>query len=268
MTSLFKNKFLIFQASLRLYLNLFMCLHLVGFITIFIVPKFLRGVKQQQQQSTKQPVDHHTQKLSNGLQHTTESIIVQNGIGHKTEDDYDCDNNKNNKQNNEQQKLIGIENDAHEPDINKLTKNDVKKSISLTNNFMYSNYNHKDNDDGKDDIDDAQASLSMKIRERIDSETRNLEDFIDKTVTGIVELKDDLMRVNDTNCYLKSTTSVNGINANGNANGTDGLRKRTNSEIFSGKNPEGVDAFLRKELNMAVNQVNVLPAVLSNSHGD
>lgn len=35
-----------------------------------------------------------------------------------------------------------------------------------------------------------------KIDERIDSETRNIKAFIDETVTGFVELKDDLMWVN------------------------------------------------------------------------
>lgn len=102
---------------------------------------------------------------------------------------------------------------------------------------------------------DEHNHLSQKIRERIDSETRNIEEFIDKTVTGIVELKEDLMRVSGDELY---------------ATNPDGLRKRAQQNGMSNGCSEGkdVETFLRKEINMAVNQVNVLPAVLSNGHGD
>lgn len=127
-----------------------------------------------------------------------------------------------------------------------------------TNQPLHSlSHSNKLNNNKSDEINNH---LSQKIRERIDSETRNIEEFIDKTVTGIVELKADLMRV--------SGDELNAMNL-------DGMRKRaTNSNGFGqthgcidGK--EGVDTFLRKEINMAVsNQVNVLPVVLSNGHGD
>lgn len=95
-----------------------------------------------------------------------------------------------------------------------------------------------------------EENLSHIIRKRIDSETRNLEELIDKTVNGIVELKEDLMRVSD-------DERLAGLG--------DGLRRRSHSEWAS--ETVGVDKFLKREINAAVNQVNVLPAVLSNGHG-
>ncbi|KAG4067687.1 hypothetical protein HA402_005459 [Bradysia odoriphaga] len=95
-------------------------------------------------------------------------------------------------------------------------------------------------------------NLSYMIREKIDCETRNIENFIDKTVdktvTGIVELKDDLMSYgNDDQIYMNA----------------DGLRQRNVDKKSDNEN------FIRKEieaLNNAVQQNNVLPAVLSNGH--
>lgn len=94
-------------------------------------------------------------------------------------------------------------------------------------------------------------NLSHLIRKRIDSETRNLEKLmetsLDKTVTGIVEFKDDLMRA-DGSLRQRHHHHQNGMDTN------------VNGSV-------GVDAFLKREINAAVNQVNVLPAVLSNGHG-
>lgn len=103
--------------------------------------------------------------------------------------------------------------------------------------------------------------LSSKIMEKIEAETKNIEDFIDKTVTetvtGIVEFKKDLMR----ECEIPN-----------------GLRKRTSlattvSDVVAGANGKPAAdesaAFLKKEIeviNAVVQQANVLPAVLSNGH--
>lgn len=98
-----------------------------------------------------------------------------------------------------------------------------------------------------------QENLSHLIRKRIDSETRNFEDLIDKTVSGIVELKEDLMRVSEDERLATS----------GGLDMTEGIRKRNHSErsVIN----DGVDIFLKREITAA--QVNVLPAVLSNGHG-
>lgn len=95
-------------------------------------------------------------------------------------------------------------------------------------------------------------NLSYMIREKFDSETRNIENFIDKTVdktvTGIVELKDDFMNYgNDEQIYVNA----------------DGLRQRNLDKKMENEN------FIKKEieaLNNAVQQNNVIPAVLSNGH--
>lgn len=111
--------------------------------------------------------------------------------------------------------------------------------------------------DSKNGVDGGYASdkdnLSFMIREKIDCETRNIEKFIDKTVdktvTGIVELKDDLLNYsNEEKMY---------------ANGGGGLRQRNVDRKSTNEN------FIKMEieaLNNAVQQNNVLPAVLSNGH--
>jgi hypothetical protein len=80
--------------------------------------------------------------------------------------------------------------------------------------------------------------------------------LIDATVSGIVELKDDLMSMNEPEVYGGAAT--------------EGLRKRnqTGNEVdqaAANKGPEGVDAFLKKEID-AIKEANVIPAVLSNGH--
>lgn len=98
--------------------------------------------------------------------------------------------------------------------------------------------------------------LSKKIRERIDSETRLIEDKLvssfDKTVTGIVELKDDLMRVNQNEIYAPAGMKL--------MNNDEGLRKRNLTEMTNGKE---IETFLRKEMNNANVKV-----VLGNSQAD
>jgi len=122
--------------------------------------------------------------------------------------------------------------------------NDVLDNKNRTNgNGRATMYGIDDND-----ID----NLSYMIREKFDSETRNIENFIDKTmdktVTGIVELKDDFMNYgNEEQIYVNA----------------DGLRQRNVDRKMENEN------FIKKEieaLNNVVQQNNVLPAVLSNGH--
>lgn len=96
--------------------------------------------------------------------------------------------------------------------------------------------------------DSSDSNLSHIIREKIEIETRNIEELFDKTVNGIVELKDDLMRMNE-----NQELFVN----------DDELRSR------NGGNTSSVDTFFKKEIdaiNAAVQQGNVVPAILSNGH--
>lgn len=133
-------------------------------------------------------------------------------------------------------------------DINDHNKCDIKLSNNKTTDQNQEESSNSQNRNSLDEFSNENNHLSQKIRERINSETRNIEDFIDKTVTGMVELKDDLMRFNDNEMYANQ----------------DGLRKRASTDGH--KEGNDVDAFLRKEINMAVNQK--LPAVLSNGNGD
>ena len=100
-------------------------------------------------------------------------------------------------------------------------------------------------------------NLSNLLMEKI--EAANIEGLIDKAVTGVVELKDDLMRMNEPEVY------------------SGGLRKRNFTEngfemsannykgIDIAKAKDGVDAFLKKEID-AIKEANVIPVVLSNGH--
>lgn len=116
------------------------------------------------------------------------------------------------------------------------------------------NGNYKSATCGTYGVDEKDTNnLSYIIRDFYDSETRNIENFIDKTVdktvTGIVELKDDFMNYgNDEQKY----TNADGM-----------LRQRNVDKKVDNEN------FIKKEieaLNSAVQQNNVLPAVLSNGH--
>jgi len=123
--------------------------------------------------------------------------------------------------------------------------------------------------------------LSSKLKEKIEAETKNIEEFIDKTVTetvsGIVEFKNDLMRDIEFP-KLKLPGSNGGIPLDS-SNGV-GLRKRNISSVHdNGTEPgkstadlhhpveENGAAFLKKEIeviNAVVQQA--VPAVLSNGH--
>lgn len=136
--------------------------------------------------------------------------------------------------------------------VNQLTSDTNTNTNNINSNNISDDDQCKSNDDQKID-----RNLSYLIKKNIEIETRNIEELFDKTVTGIVELKDDLMRINDNELFLSSS------------NEEERLRKRNNNKNITTTNDIGVDKFLKKEieaLNAAVQQVNVLPAVLSNGH--
>lgn len=223
-----------FNASIRLYLKLYLCLHIISIVTIYVLPKLLRG-------------ESHTRNSHKTATATSET--TQNGINHSEQNGKHFINNK-----------LNIEiftkncNDDNDNFNDNCTDNNMNRNCDIN---LSDKYDENDRMHGSKKIDFSHISnsnkndnhLSHKIRKRIDSETRNIEEFIDKTVTGIVELKDDLMRVNDHEMYTNS----------------DGLRKRNGNGTLNGDCRE-VEAFLRKEISM--NQKNVLPAVLSNGHAD
>lgn len=237
-----------------MYQTLFTCLHLVGLITIYILPRFIRG--ERSQRSTTQIQSNEEKRFVETKNSEKETIHTNNNNNNDTND---CETNiLSNKKS--QQNGIKLTNDDDNCDINVSDRLDAIAHNAYngvngtdTNTQRYASNVPDSNKSSNENRINKNNHLSMKIRERIDSETRNIEEFIDKTVTGIVELKDDLMRANDNETYANA----------------DGVRKRNANSCSSDvSNGNDLDIFLRKEMNMAVNQVNVLPAVLSNGHAD
>lgn len=194
-----------------------MCLHLVSLITLFALPKVLRGEKRSI--SSKASTEKTKLAESSG---TVDACDINETTATSATDKL----NDFNKTNGVNGKHVHVEN-----------KNGVNGMGRTT---MYGvEENDKDN-------------LSYMIREKFDNETRNIENFIDKTVdktvTGIVELKDDFMNYgSEEQIYVSA----------------DGLRQRNVDKKMENEN------FIKKEieaLNNAVQQNNVLPAVLSNGH--
>lgn len=208
-----------------------MCLHIIAIITIFILPKFIRGEKRpkatssnasfvvdcnttQHNQLTKNDL---TQELTAGSQVTTSDLVSATG------DDQSLNTHK---------RLIVDPGMAQRQPVSVPT---ALAAISVAHDQC------------------EMDNLSSKLKEKIDMETKNIEEFIDKTVTetvsGIVGFKNDLMRDSD-KIFISQ----------------DGIRKRI---IGADKGSERVDVFLKKEIdaiNAVVQQANVLPVVLSNGH--
>ncbi|XP_055916013.1 lysophospholipid acyltransferase 6 [Eupeodes corollae] len=227
------------MVSVRLYLKVFMCLHIIAIATFTILPKLLRG-------------DKHSKIPSN-----------------VTSDVNNCNINQNHHPNNQitnndliQEKLSAI---AAETELNTEsadTSDDPSHTIAKKRLILSPNRQASTN------IPTALAAisithdqcemdnLSIKIKEKIDMEAKNIEEFIDKTVnetvSGIVEFKNDLMRDSDKIFISK-----------------DGIRKRIIGANDNKGGSERVDAFLKKEIdaiNAVVQQANVFPVVLSNGH--
>lgn len=211
-----------FNASVRLYLKLFTCLHLVALATIYVLPRFLRG-----ESDPRRSLKSTTASAAAGHEITSEAAKTTANLSNGKDD--------------EKKKNCDIK-----------LSNGFGENGSARDNSEFEAPDFDQECNHRNEAPNSKASehhLSQKIRNRIDSETRNIEEFIDKTVTGIVELKDDLMRVSDHETYANA----------------DNLRKRTGALNGDCKEAE---TFLRKEINMAVSQKNVLPAVLSNGHGE
>lgn len=207
------------MGSLRMYLSFFMCLHITAFVVIFIFPKNCDNSKK------------NSEKNINNVE------FVSAGEG---------DNNCKKQNIRMLENGVNIYNSVDDDDIPR--RNDNNDRNECTNARYTINVQH----------DECEMdNFSSKLKEKIELETRNIEEFIDKTVSGIVELKDDLMRLNDKEKLFVNTDSrINsGDIINCNAGGTETTVVDT--------------TFLKKEikaLNAVVQQANVLPAVLSNGH--
>lgn len=253
------------QASLRLYLNLFMCLHIVGLITIYVLPRFIRGERSQKSNASTAPTLNGFHSASSASETNTNGVQSNGMNSHQKTKIVQSNNAHNNEQfvdyvpNNSNQCDINLNTDNSNVDGDATSGNNGAGSRIVEPTAVPACCNSLSNNDSHDYRQQTSTDqhLSKKIRERIDSETRYIEEFIDKTVTGIVELKDDLMRVNQDDMYATQLDYGNGISGTSD----DGLRKRNLSDMTNGKE---IETFLRKEINNA----NVLPAVLSNGHAD
>lgn len=224
-----------FKASLRMYLNVFMCLHLVATITVFILTKFVPrdGARARKVRSSNAITTIDSPPDKNGMTAVNGNALAATAAP-----------------------LVS----GHDPQDPKseLCANAVVAAAATTT--------------ATSKTDRESDNLSNLIKEKIEQETRNIKEQIDKTVTGFVELKDDLMRMNENNEIFISAES---------------LRKRQTAKAAENHNhllhngatdhhhhpslhlPGAVDGFLKKEidaLNALSTQVNVLPAVLSNGH--
>lgn len=184
-----------------------MCLHIVAIVTIFALPKIIRGEKRSKNSSSNS------------------TTIKQNENEMSSRDNNSC--------------KLNFSNNIPDRD---------KECVKM-NGFI----------DSENNITKENDNLSYFIKEKIENEARNIEELFDKTFTGIVELKEDLMKINNQNEIFISS---------------EGLRKRymdmkSSESCGGGGGGGGGVEFIKKEidaLNAAVQQVNVLPAVLSNGH--
>ncbi|XP_049291500.1 lysophospholipid acyltransferase 6 [Anopheles funestus] len=289
-----------FKASLRMYLNVFMCLHLIALVTVFILSKYVprgednRAVSVNSSSKLKADMDvqladipssrHEEEVKTRTLLKPMGAVALEaesnNGTGIRF-------------RGGENGRRCDLSSQLSSADSQQLVHDVVDPFCLTTTTTTTINGNHKKTDDflsEEDNINSATINTTInfnsstsaangkggskltreRIKEKLEQETRNIEEFIDKTVTGFVELKDDLMRMpSETNGGLyiprktKGCTGLVGISLNGNSN-ADG-----SGSITTGNNTTSSNAFLKKEidaLNAAVQQVNVLPAVLSNGH--
>lgn len=231
--------FLHFTGSIRVYLKLYMCLHIIGFITIFVLPKFIRGEKKKLKDSDTITAD------------VKESGTVSSNKSMPAVED------KCNSGNTESPKIpIGDESDElsrrkDEDETQNKQHIDVRTPVTPPSTPLVL----PEDDPMRLKKDDCEMDkLSNIIREKIETETKNIEELLDNTVTetisNIAEFKNDLMRKNETDEFMT-------------------IRKRTHNQKPASSATETVDAFIKKEiesLNAAVQQTNVIPVVLGNGH--
>ncbi|XP_058125230.1 lysophospholipid acyltransferase 6 [Anopheles ziemanni] len=260
-----------FKASLRMYLNVFMCLHLVALITVFILSNYVPRGAGSSKASTAAAAKLDSTGDESSVRHkpyqatpTPEPVTTGTALRYRGENGRRTMEppilNGSSSQPSPAAASIGSQSVHHVVDPFCLTTS-VSGTHKKTDDFLP---DEADNNNSSNSATittkpaGAKPGARERIKEKLEQETRNIEEFIDKTVTGFVELKDDLMRMNESPIGgLYIPRKVNGA-VGGGANATDG--EGTNSS--SG-------AFLKKEidaLNAAVQQANVLPAVLSNGH--
>lgn len=273
-----------------------MCLHIISLAIIFILPKFIRGEGRSSQtrisagktanavelESEQKTAIATTQTAGNSddlnveVEGKAEQLVEDSKLAKRN----DTISHKHQQQQSQSQQNVILQ---PCPQTQPIKQQQVPASPKQTCARDAVSVPH-------DQCEMDQ--LSSKLKEKIEAETKNIEEFIDKTVTetvsGIVEFKNDLMR----DIEFPKLKLAAGTVSTGAANLVDaaaaGLRKRnissahdsnsnnntSNNTTSSGANGEieqeqQSGAFLKKEMdviNAVVQQANVLPAVLSNGH--
>lgn len=225
-----------------------MCLHLVALFSIFLLPKLMRGQSHARKQSVS------TSPLSKTSNNNVSSMTEEKNVKSDDKDD------KNNE--------IAVEstksNTNHESEESSSSYSSISNSMNDISDKIHvrkteSNYLLKDLINKEvNKIKDETDNLSNLLKEKI--EAANIEGFIDKTVSGIVELKDDLMRMNEPEVYGPTTESLRKRNISN----VDLESTTTKGGSTSDGNSSG--AFLKKEIGAIKKESTVIPAVLSNGH--
>ena len=221
-----------------------MCLHFIGLLTIFVLPKIIRG-SPNERSSSKPAIkaDSDGKPLITDAEPKNDELVAND-----KKVDVITMKKHHSESNNEPEELSNSNSScsSYNNSMNDISDKNPRKTDT---NYLLKDLISKEVSKIKGETD----NLSNLLKEKI--EAANIEGLIDKTVTGIVELKDDLMKMNEPEVY---------------SGATEGLRKRnlTGAELElngSTKGVEGVDAFLKKEID-AIKEANVIPAVLNNGH--
>ncbi|XP_068145098.1 lysophospholipid acyltransferase 6 [Drosophila tropicalis] len=266
------------MGSINLYLRFYLCLHIISLVTIFILPLFIRGEKRVKPPSNSSEEVELSAKSSGtatlpqaALEPAVETVQTKT-TDLKSEDNEEQTEEQLVKRNNKlpQQHLHPLQQQQQEQQ--------QQKNIILQPRPQQSPQQVKPrsppqqtsaHDANRVPHDQCEMDqLSSKLKEKFEAETKNIEEFIDKTVTktvsGIVEFKDDLMRDIE---FPK--LKLGAVSAPLDATAV-GLRKRNISTIHdNGSDASGhavgeqSEAFLKKEIEV-INAV--VPAVLSNGH--
>ncbi|KAH8253943.1 hypothetical protein KR032_007830 [Drosophila birchii] len=287
------------QGSIKLYLRFFLCLHIISLVTIFILPKFIRGERR-----ARAGVANGGSSVQLAASESSSRVTAS-----ATADATLTAGNDLNKDNEVEKE----DKHAHQRKVNtptqqqpaaaaalphNITTNEQQQSTEQSNNVnlrqrhpqqQQAHLEKSKPTSARDAVsvphDQCEMDqLSSKLKEKIEAETKNIEEFIDKTVTetvsGIVEFKNDLMRDiefpklklpgSNSGGTLDSAVSGGGLrkrNIISSDNGTDATGNATSAGVELEEN--GTAPFLKKEIdviNAVVQQANVLPAVLSNGH--
>ncbi|KAH8290389.1 hypothetical protein KR054_002510 [Drosophila jambulina] len=294
-----------FMGSIKLYLRFYLCLHIISLVTIFILPKFIRGERRSRAGaanggSTVQLAASESSSRATASAAAAATLTAGNDLNNKDEEveeekDKHAHQCKVNTLTHQQPAVASSHNSTTTNEQQKQQPtNEQSNNVNLRQRHPQQQQSHLEKmpmPSARDAVsvphDQCEMDqLSSKLKEKIEAETKNIEEFIDKTVTetvsGIVEFKNDLMRDiefpklklpgSNAGTTLDSAVSGGGLRKRNiissvHDNGTDPTGNASSAAVELEEN--GSAPFLKKEIdviNAVVQQANVLPAVLSNGH--